>query len=403
MDKTAIRAVVAGTVAYDTLRGQATWFEMPSEVEGKVPGVYVIGMSREGQQGQFLNMSETQRLIDGLESGKVRQIQSPLYVDCSTNLRARTSAYKRTARRGLVNVNKPLCLVLNTIEALSLSVDLTVRVTLRIWEADQLPLAEQLITTLAFSLVHQCGFNATEAGGTGSSTVNPTSASLRKSTELIMAHSNTMEQNLRATLAGLEQRRKFLDDLDRIGDRFKALGKAAREATPKEEFFSGRSYEEVKQIMAAKKQKLRDRLDQLRRENQQMELLNNILAIRARRKVPSVNKLLEEEGEDPDVQPPLPTGSTDAENERGADVTYTRGWTVMPEGLEGENSPRSARRCHAVPIPPLGTGSDKALTQAPSPPGGLRPPRKISQACQIPDTAIGRRPMGLQKTPPFQR
>ena len=67
MDKTAIRAVIAGTVAYDTLRGQATWFEMPSEVEGKVPGAYVIGMSREGQQGQFLNMSETQRLIDGLE------------------------------------------------------------------------------------------------------------------------------------------------------------------------------------------------------------------------------------------------------------------------------------------------------------------------------------------------
>ncbi|EEU35472.1 uncharacterized protein NECHADRAFT_86215 [Fusarium vanettenii 77-13-4] len=377
MDKTAIRAVVAGTVAYDTLKGEATWLAIPTETEGKIPGVYVVGMSRQGQQGQFLDIDETEKLVDGLEryakgariciehrrvtgstsmtaedevlvewvrtvdslvgsvvapdalptprfiqrdneflgmervtemfkrrcnraldpSGKVRQIQSPLYVGCSKDLRTWTGAYERSARKDLADVNEPLCLVVSILEALNLPVDLSVQVAIRIWEADQLNLAEQLITTIAFSFVHQSGFNTTECGGTRSFTVDPTSAGLRQSAELLMAHSNTMEQNLRATLANIAQRRKFLDDVDRITDRLKTLNKAVREATPKEEFFGGRTYEEVKQIMAEKKQKLRDRIDQVRRENQQMELLNNILAIRAGRKVPLVNGLLEEEGE----------------------------------------------------------------------------------------------------------
>ncbi|RSL55686.1 hypothetical protein CEP54_009256 [Fusarium duplospermum] len=298
MYKAAMRAIVAGTVVYDGFKDRAAWLKTSSEVEGKIPGVSVMGMSREGQQGQFLNINETQRLFDGLEryvkggriclqnrnaavapamsnieraavswihtvdpfvgsaappgaqplprfiqsdskilsiegviegfklrcnrtldpSGKVRQIQSPLCMGCSTDLRARTSACKRTVRRGLVNLNKPLYLVANTLEALKLPVDLSMHVALRICEADQLPLAEQLIITIALSLVHQCGFNATESGGTGSSTVNPTSASLRQNIELIMAHSNTMEQNIRAMLADLAQRRKLLVDIDRLTD-----------------------------------------------------------------------------------------------------------------------------------------------------------------------------------------
>ncbi|RMJ19927.1 hypothetical protein CDV36_000379 [Fusarium kuroshium] len=378
MDKTAIRAVVAGTVAYDTFRGEATWLAIPTETEGKVPGVYVVGMSRQGQQGQFLDIEETEKLVDGLEryargvricmehrsvtsippmtaegellvewartvdslvgsavapdalptprfvqrdsefvgmeriievfkrrcnrvldpSGKVRQIQSPLYVGCSTDLRTWADAYERSARKDLADVNEPLCLVVNTLEALNLPVDLSVQVAMRIWDADQLHIAEQLITTIAFSFVHQSGFNTAECGGIGPSMDECDLAGLRQSLEL-MAYSNTIEQNLRATLANLAQRRKFLDDPDRLTERFKALRKAAKEATPKEEFFGGRAYEEVKQIMAEKKQKLKDRLEQLRRETQQLELINNILAIKAGRKVPLMNGLLpEEEGEE---------------------------------------------------------------------------------------------------------
>ncbi|RSL79418.1 hypothetical protein CEP51_007391 [Fusarium floridanum] len=318
MDKTAIRAVVAGTVAYDTFRGEATWFEMPTQTEGKVPGVYVETeklvdgleryakgaricmehrsvtsippMTAEGEllvewvrtvdslvgsavapdalptprfvqrDSEFVGM---ERIIEVFKrrcnrvlgpSGKARQIQSPLYVGCSTDL-----------RKALADVNEPLCLVVNTLEALNLPVDLSVQVAIRIWDADQLHIAEQLITTIAFSFVHQSGFNTTECGGSGPSMDECDPAGLRQSLELLMAHSNTMEQNLRATLANLAQRRKFLDDLDRLTERFKALRKAAKEATPKEEFFGGRTYEEVKQIMAEKKQKLKDRLGQLRR------------------------------------------------------------------------------------------------------------------------------------------
>ncbi|RSM10040.1 hypothetical protein CEP52_003816 [Fusarium oligoseptatum] len=379
MDKTAIRAVVAGTVAYDTFRGEATWLAMPTETEGKVPGVYVVGMSRQGQQGQFLDIEETEKLVYGLEryakgaricmehrsvsgippmtakdellvewvrtvdslvgsavafdalptlrfvqrdsefvgmeriievfkwrcnrvldpSGKVRQIQSPLYVGFSTDLRTWAGAYERSARKDLADVNEPLCLVVNTLEALNLPVDLGVQVARRIWDADQLHIAEELITAIAFSFVHQSVFNATECGGIGPPMDECDLAGLRQSLELLMAYSNTIEQNLRATLANLAQQRKFLDDLDRLTERFKALRKAAKEATPKEEFFGGRTYEEVKQIMAEKKQKLKDRLEQLRRENQQLELINNILAIKAGRKVPLMNGLLpEEEGQE---------------------------------------------------------------------------------------------------------
>ncbi|RSM14829.1 hypothetical protein CDV31_005263 [Fusarium ambrosium] len=341
MDKTAIRAVVAGAVAYDTFRGEGTWLAMPTETEGKVPGVYVVGMSCQGQQGQFLDIEETEKLVGGLEryakgaricmehrsvtgipsmtaedivlvewvrtvdswvgsavapdalptprfvqrdsefvgmeriiemfkrrcnrvldlSGKVRQIQSPLYVGCSTDLRSWTGAYELSARKDLADVNEPLCLVVNTLEALNLPVDLSVQVAIRIWDADQLHIAEQLITTIAFSFVHQSGFNTTECGGIGPSMDECDPAGLRQSLELLMAHSNTMEQNLRATLANFAQRRKFLDDLDRLTERFKALRKALKEATPKEEFFGGRTYEEVKQIMDEKKQKLKDRLE----------------------------------------------------------------------------------------------------------------------------------------------
>lgn len=60
----------------------------------------------------------------------------------------------------------------------STPVDLVPRVALRIWQNDQLSLAERLITNLAASLVCQTGFNATQAGtacGTGNVVLYPKS------------------------------------------------------------------------------------------------------------------------------------------------------------------------------------------------------------------------------------
>ncbi|CAM1510647.1 Fc.00g009820.m01.CDS01 [Cosmosporella sp. VM-42] len=234
MDRTALRAIVLSTVAHDTITGEAKWLPMPHASEGKVPGVYVVGLCRSNQQGKFLNIRETRASVDGIDkyvkgyrvlkahhtrtqmgigvplsasdvaptsnipdgarfleqdselesiralafsfsrrcntsldpSEDIRQIQSPIYVGCSIDLKTRTSRYANAS-----NVNKPLSLTMSILTALNYPVKPIVQIALRIWEQDQLPLAEQLITTLACSLVYQHGFNATEAGGTGSSTV----------------------------------------------------------------------------------------------------------------------------------------------------------------------------------------------------------------------------------------
>lgn len=59
-------------------------------------------------------------------TGKVRQVQSPLYVGCSIDLRERTGKYKLHSRGGLLSVNKPLCLVVNILSALEYPVELRV-------------------------------------------------------------------------------------------------------------------------------------------------------------------------------------------------------------------------------------------------------------------------------------
>ncbi|KAL2670489.1 hypothetical protein Neosp_014277 [[Neocosmospora] mangrovei] len=92
------------------------------------------------------------------------------------------------------------------------------------------------------------------------------------------------------------------------------------------------------------------------------------------------------ESEDLDVQSPLPGDSLDAESERGAnlpegmDANEPEGMDLDepegpggPEGLEGEDSPRSTRRYHALSSPSLGMGLDKALPQGSQTPGRLEP------------------------------
>lgn len=257
MDRSAIRAIIRGTVAFDTFNEEAKWLEIPGEAEGNVPGVYVIGLSRRDHNGQFLNILETEKLIHGLQNyidgyraldrhrcrvqlqvatqgnltpqdkeriswvfkvdgfpgdvsphgpipeakfvesdddvtniealikslerrcdvtldptKEIRQRQSPIYVGCSTNLRERASD---DSLKDLSGLNKPLALTVNILSALDLPVNLTVQVALRIWESDQLPVAEQLVATLASSLVYQHGFNDTDAGGTAGSTVTASS------------------------------------------------------------------------------------------------------------------------------------------------------------------------------------------------------------------------------------
>lgn len=294
MDRSVIRAIVRNTVAYDTLTSQAKWLQMPGPTEGKVPGVYVIGLGRD--DGRFLNIKEMLKLADGIEdyvsgyhqikryhrirvqggvvllspaeqaqidwvnrvdkgsvvtrpvpddaqylkqdaevpriealaSGlrarcqialdptqSVRQVQSPLYVGCSVDLRRRTESYSRD---GLVDMNKPLGLTLRVLEALEIPMKLSIQVAIKIWELDQLPLAEQLVATLAGSLVYQYGFNATETGGTGSKSIkgHESRTALNRSRDLVMVHSNAMLNNLRNMATEINRRIDFAEDLYKL-------------------------------------------------------------------------------------------------------------------------------------------------------------------------------------------
>lgn len=65
MDRTVIRAIIRGTVAHDTFHNRTAWLGMPGPME-KVPGVYVIGLSRDGCDGEFLNVEEMKELILGI-------------------------------------------------------------------------------------------------------------------------------------------------------------------------------------------------------------------------------------------------------------------------------------------------------------------------------------------------
>lgn len=327
MDEGAIKAVVRGTVAHDSFLENAKWFKMPVKAEGKVPGVYVIGLSRDECQGKFLNIVEMEKLVAGIykyieafklletlprpyskstpvlprerellewvnkvdstedvapgslperarfiekagevpsiealasmfkgrcnraldPTGLVRQVQSPLYVGCSIDLLSRTSCY---LRKGLVGLNKPLGLTVGVLAALDLPVSLTIQVALRVWRPDHLPLAEQLLATLAGSLVYQSGFNATEAGGTGSSTIKNVQ-SLVRSRAIVMAYTDTMTANLDATLAELGRRVDFVQKIDEADTCLSGLDAQLNEAIARAGDVSQlRSWGEMEAFMA---------------------------------------------------------------------------------------------------------------------------------------------------------
>ena len=49
---------------------------MPGTNDGKVAGIYVIGLSRDGKGGEFLNIKEMDERIDGL----ARYIEGPRHI-----------------------------------------------------------------------------------------------------------------------------------------------------------------------------------------------------------------------------------------------------------------------------------------------------------------------------------
>lgn len=149
---------------------------------------------------------------------EVRQVQSPLYVGCSTNLPNRIGNYSPSQH--LTKVNKPMALTVSVMEALGLPVSMTIRVVLRTWKGHQLPIAEQLVATLAGSLVCQTGFNAIQAGGR---TPKKSSDGLPAAEDLVLAHTDYLYDNLQETEHEAEQRFAFQLELAELEARLAGL------------------------------------------------------------------------------------------------------------------------------------------------------------------------------------
>ncbi|KAF9765539.1 hypothetical protein IL306_002165 [Fusarium sp. DS 682] len=213
------------------------------------------------------------RMCNSDPTETVRMKQGPLYVGCSKDLGKRTQVYNQN---NIKEINKPLGLTLSILRRLDLDVKVNVSVVLRTWKPDQLAMAEQLVTTLAGSLVFQHGFNAGESGGTGSRTVK-SDESLRINTEYIMSHKSFIRDNLKDTLDELEQRDNFLDTLDQTRGEARQLAKslercgAKLEALPKNIKWNEK-LDELKNVYA----RLREDLE---KKEERLKLLDLLLDI----------------------------------------------------------------------------------------------------------------------------
>ncbi|KAF0641669.1 hypothetical protein FPSE5266_10360 [Fusarium pseudograminearum] len=287
MDHDVVQSIVKNTFAYDMIQKNIRCFPMPRRASNVIPGVYVIGLSIDGQNGRFLNIRETEIVVEEMKeyvagykahikyksapatlskdeaharrhinqvdgfaggamkkddpafikkeeeipsiealiktfekmcdrslysTGLIRIHQSPLYVGCSKNLFNRTSDYGQESVR---SINKPLGLTISILRKLGYRVQLIIGNVVRVWRADQLPKAEQLVTTLAGSFVYQHGFNAAEAGGTGYRSI-PDEEGLRTNTSYLFSGINIIPLNLRDSLQEVGLRERYLNDMDRV-------------------------------------------------------------------------------------------------------------------------------------------------------------------------------------------
>ncbi|UZP41625.1 hypothetical protein NXS19_009441 [Fusarium pseudograminearum] len=162
MDHDVVQSIVKNTFAYDMIQKNIRCFPMPRRASNVIPGVYVIGLSIDGQNGRFLNIRETEIVVEEMKE-----------------------------------------------------VQLTIGNVVRVWRADQLPKAEQLVTTLAGSFVYQHGFNAAEAGGTGYRSI-PDEEGLRTNTSYLFSGINIIPLNLRDSLQEVGLRERYLNDMDRV-------------------------------------------------------------------------------------------------------------------------------------------------------------------------------------------
>lgn len=142
----------------------------------------------------------------------------------------------------------------------------------------QLPLAEQLLTALACSLVWQHGFNATEAGGTGSSTVK-SYRSLDITRDIIMAHTDTMKTNLEKTLDEMDRRVDFIETTHSLKAKLAELNvDCDRAVNLMKQAIAAQtlSWEDMQKLMKEMEEKMRQRLEEAEELRKQCVVIGKI-------------------------------------------------------------------------------------------------------------------------------
>ncbi|CAG7565832.1 unnamed protein product [Fusarium equiseti] len=351
MSPRVIRSIVAGTVAFDDQTGKFNGYDAPNKhSSAHVPGVYVIGLSRYGEEGRFLNITELELVIQAIEKyiagyyayvkfqklatgawlsdvendalihlrhvdekagGKesrtpvfidkdervpriealletlrcmcdpnldptklVRMIQSPLYVGCSQNLEQRMGTY---GTHCLKDINKPLGLTVAIMRKLSLEPKLHVRNVIRTWKPAQLPVAEQLVTCLASSLVYQRGFNSTEAGGTGVRTGPNSEWDCQKNLVHVMSARTIFKQNVRMSLEDLRSRKEFVDELAKIRGTIPQIQATMEECQERlRNLPHGFRWNDTAARLESLLQKLREQLEERKKVLQFWNLINEV-------------------------------------------------------------------------------------------------------------------------------
>ncbi|KAK1477174.1 hypothetical protein CCUS01_04992 [Colletotrichum cuscutae] len=149
----------------------------------------------------------------------VHQIQGIQYVGCSGDLGTRVPVYAANnalgGKRTLdpTSINTPLILLLLAIKASGLVPKTVSRVILKAWEPGLLPIAERLVISLARSNYLQDGLNVAEGGGQRSKDGASTMRHMESEVLCVRPYFNP---NIQLSVADLEQRRVFLDNLKAI-------------------------------------------------------------------------------------------------------------------------------------------------------------------------------------------
>lgn len=151
--------------------------------------------------------------------------QSPLYVECSKDLNKRMRVYARHSVKG---INKPLGLTVCILRKHNRSPELVTGCVLRILKKQQLAMAEQLVCTIAGSLIYEHGFNAVETGGAGPKSL-PTDAGLKDNIKYIICGTQVLISNLKESLGEADLRQRFLLHLDQASGEILRLKQILKE------------------------------------------------------------------------------------------------------------------------------------------------------------------------------